>query len=173
MIRRRKALSTLAAGLGAVMSIPSWANGWSLQSLGKIQFFNVEDDALLMNIVDTIIPATDTPGAKDVGVHILLQKLIQDCQPKAAQDSFRMGLVITNAVALGKYGNSFISLGNEEKKQVLISMSISEYPDQKNFFNNIKRMTIDGYMRSEYAMTNIAKWEMAPNRFFGCVQVKV
>lgn len=173
MIKRRKVLSTLAAGLGAVISLPSWANGWSLKSLGKIQYLDIEDEALLISIVDTIIPATDTPGAKEVGVHILMQKLIQDCQPRAAQDGFRMGLVTTNAVAIGQYGKSFIDLSNEEKKEVLISMSMSEYPDQKNFFNSVKRMTIDGYMKSEYAMTNISKWEMAPNRYYGCVQVKV
>lgn len=173
MIKRRKVLSTLAAGLGAVISLPSWANGWSLKSLGKIQYLDIEDEALLISIVDTIIPATDTPGAKEVGVHILMQKLIQDCQPRAAQDGFRMGLVTTNAVAIGKYGKSFIDLSNEEKKEVLISMARSEYPDQKNFFNSVKRMTIDGYMKSEYAMTNITKWEMAPNRYYGCIQVKV
>lgn len=172
MIKRRKALSSIAAGIGAMITYPSWANGWNLKTLGKSNFLNIEDDALLLAIVDTIIPATDTPGAKDVGVHTLIQKLVQDCQPKSAQDSFRMGLVITNAVAIGKYGKSFVDLDYEEKKDVLISMSKSEYPDQKNFLTGIKRMTIDGYMRSEYAMTNITKWEMAPNRYLGCVQVK-
>lgn len=35
----------------------------------------------------------------------------------------------------------------------------------------IKRMTVDGYMGSEYVMTNITKYEMAPNRYHGCVPV--
>ncbi len=173
MIKRRKALASIVTGIGGMISMPTWAQGWNVKSLGKIHIFNVEDDLLLQAIVDTILPATDTPGAKDVGVHVLIQKLVQDCQPKSVQDSLSMGLMTTNAVAIGKYGKSFIDLNPEEKKYVLTSMSASEYHEQKIFFNSIKRMTIDGYMKSEYALTNIIKWEMAPNRYLGCVQVKV
>ncbi len=173
MIKRRKALTSILTGLGAIMALPAWADGWSLKSLGKVDFLNIDENTLLLAITDTIIPTTDTPGAKDVGVHILIQKLLQDCQPKSVQESFRMGLVTTNAVAIATYGKSFIDLNSDEKKAILMSMSQSEYADQKNFFNSIKRLTIDCYMKSEYAMTNITKWEMAPNRYLGCVQVKI
>ncbi len=171
MIKRRKALTSIITGFGTLISMPAWADGWSLKSLGKVHFLNTEDNSLLTAIVDTILPATDTPGAKDVGVPTLIEKLIQDCLPVDSQDIYRMGLIMTDAVSIGDYGKGFRELSTEEKLSVLKKMSDSTYPDQKNFMVMIKRMTIDGYMRSEYVMTNITNFEFAPNRYYGCVPV--
>lgn len=170
MIKRRKAIQNLAIGVGALISFPSWAKGWNRNSLRKVSILNFEENLLLDSIVDTIIPATNTPGAKDVGVASLIQLILKDCQPKAVQDHVRMGLVTTNAVAISQYGKSFVDLSASEKLAVLKSMASSEYPDQKNFLNQIKGMTINAYTQSEYFLTNVAKFEMAPNRYIGCVK---
>lgn len=171
MIKRRKALATLATGFGAMISIPSWAIGWNKRNLKDFAILTAEDDLLLGAIVDTILPKTDTPGAKELGVPQLIQKIVKDCYDQPTQNKLSFGLVLTDAVAFSEYGNAFIHLAAAQRLDVLQKMSSSQYPDQKNFFNMIKRMTIDGYMSSEYVMTNITKYEMAPNRYLGCVPV--
>lgn len=171
MIKRRKALSNIATGFGAMITLQAWATRWNKSTLKDYAFLSPDDDALLAAIVDTILPKTDTPGAKELGVPQLIQKIVKDCYDRPAQNTMSMGLVVTDAVAFSEYGNSFVHLSSDEQLAVLNKMSASEYPDQKNFFNMIKRMTVDGYMGSEYVMTNITKYEMAPNRYHGCVPV--
>lgn len=173
MIRRRSALSKIALGITGMISMPAWADSWSPVSLKHFRYLSQNDEEFLAEITDTIIPKTDTPGAKDLGVHHLIQKIIKDCYDKPAQDTISMGLVLTDAVAIGDYGDSFTKLSPAQRLAVLNKMSASEYPDQKNFLAMIKRLTIDGYMRSEYVMTNITKFEFAPNRYYGCVPVKI
>lgn len=172
MIRRRSAIARMAVGIGAMISMPAWATGWNANSLTNYSFLSPSDNALLSAIADTIIPKTDTPGAVELGVPQFIQKIVKDCYDQAAQNNLSMGLVTTDAVALSEYGNPFVSLNKIQRMDVLTKMSTSIYPDQKNFLNSIKRMVIDGYMGSEYAMTNITKFEMAPNRYYGCVPVK-
>ncbi|MDZ4708531.1 MAG: gluconate 2-dehydrogenase subunit 3 family protein [Saprospiraceae bacterium] len=172
MIKRRSALSKIALGVAGMVSMPAWAHSWSPSSLRHFRYLSLEDETLLAAITDTIIPKTDTPGALELGVHHLIQKIIVDCYDVPAQATIRMGLVLTDAVSIGDFGDSFTKLSPDQRLAVLKKMSLSEYPDQKNFIAMIKRLTIDGYMRSEYVMTNITKFEFAPNRYYGCVPVK-
>lgn len=171
MINRRSALTSIATGLGAVIALPSWANGWNKKSLHNYAFLGDHDEEVLSAITDTIIPKTSTPGANELGVPQLIQKIVKDCYDPKSQEALALGLVTTDAVALSEYGNSFINLNKDQRLDVLKKMSVSEYPTQKNFLNMIKRMTIDGYTGSEYFMTNVSKFEFAPNRYYGCVPV--
>ena len=43
-------------------------------------------------MVETIIPATDTPGAKALNVHQFIQKMVADCYAKTAQETLQKGL---------------------------------------------------------------------------------
>lgn len=168
MIKRRSALTKIASGLAGMISLPAWADSWNPAGLGVFRRLPLSEEESLAAIVDTIIPATDTPGAKELGVHQLLQKIVTDCYEAPAQDTLSMGLVLTDAVSLGDYGSAFRHLNPEQRLAVLKKMAASPHPDQKNFLSMVKRLTIDGYMRSEYVMTNITKFEFAPNRFYGC-----
>ena len=67
---------------------------------------------------------------------------------------------MTDAVALSKYGDSFIHF---ERGATIGSIKIDGwigYPDQK-CVNTIKQMTIEGYTKSEYYMQNVSHFEMA------------
>src|SRR5215204_3345793 len=50
-----------------------------------------EQAALLPELVETIIPRTDTPGAKDALVHVFVDLFVKDCYPKAQRDMFLGG----------------------------------------------------------------------------------
>src|SRR5215831_12817149 len=52
----------------------------------------VKHAALLAELVETIIPASDTPGAKQALVHIFVDLYVNDCYPKEQQEVFLKGL---------------------------------------------------------------------------------
>jgi len=77
-MERRVALKQLATLAGGLVSLPAWANEWSSASVfGCQSFLSTDEGDLLATAVDTIIPATDTPGARALGVDGFVQKI--DC----------------------------------------------------------------------------------------------
>src|SRR5690349_5124063 len=66
------------------------------------------DEALIVTqVADIIIPKTDTPGAKDVGVPRFIDIMLKDCYTKEDQDHFLSGLKAFDAGAQTEYGDSF------------------------------------------------------------------
>lgn len=46
----------------------------------------------MAELCETILPATDTPGAKDLSAHLFVLKMIDDCYKKDHQQQFSNGL---------------------------------------------------------------------------------
>ncbi|RRB18377.1 gluconate 2-dehydrogenase subunit 3 family protein [Larkinella knui] len=162
----------MAVALGGLVSLPGWANNWNQATLPSgTSLLAPRADALLAEVVETIIPATNTPGAKALGVHTFIQKIVTDCMEPSAQETLTKGLTAVEALARKNDSQSFASLDASQRTALLKTMSQSTEPDQKEFFSLVKGLTIRGYMSSEYVMNNIVHYEMVPGRYHGCVPV--
>ena len=172
-MQRRTALKTVALSIGSVITLPAWANAWSINSLPN-QHFNLSfsKETLLAEIVETIIPKTDTPGAKDLEINKFVMKMVADCYDKKAQEVFAKGLISIDNVANKDYSKSFEQCDGKQKLAVLNSMLSSSNNDDKDFVRLVKNITIQGYLNSEYVMMNLRKFEFVPGRYHGCVPVK-
>ncbi|GAA4465991.1 lactose 3-dehydrogenase subunit gamma LacC [Nibrella saemangeumensis] len=162
----------MAVALGGLISLPAWAEGWNRASVASLQpILSADQDLLLADIVETIIPATDTPGAKALGVHSFIQKMVADCYEKSVQQNFVSGLTTVAGLAR-QTGKSFGALEEIQRLNLLKQLEQATDADQKSFYRLVKSLTIQGYMTSEYVMTNITKYELVPGRYHGCVPVK-
>jgi Gluconate 2-dehydrogenase subunit 3 len=172
-MQRRTALKTVALSIGSVITLPSWANAWNVQTLQN-QHFNLpfSQETLLAEIVETIIPKTDTPGAKDLEIHKFTMKMIADCYDKKAQEVFAKGLVSVENMAKKDYSKSFVECDGKQKLAVLNLMLNSNESNDKDFVRLVKNITIQGYLNSEYVMTNLRKFQFLPGTYHGCVPVK-
>ena len=134
---------------------------------------NADDEKLLGEVVGTIIPTTDTPGAKDLGVHQFVMIMIDDCYDKASQDHFVKGLKGLNAASKKQYSKSFTELPVPQREAFLTQLENSKDKEDENvaFYHLAKRLTVQGYLNSKYVMTNITKYELVPGRFHGSVPV--
>ncbi len=61
-MQRRTALKSLSVSLGGLVSMPAWATSWTPDSIGNDKSLSASDEAILAEIVETIIPETKTPG---------------------------------------------------------------------------------------------------------------
>lgn len=158
--------------VGGLMSLPTWASGWTPESIGSVSTLSVAEEDILAEIVETIIPETATPGAKSLKVHQFAMRMINDCYGAEAQKTFKQGLTITEVAAKQTYNKSFVECDKTQRMDLLNKMVGSNNQPAKQFVTMIKNLTIQGYQNSEYVMVNIQKYNMAPGFYHGCVPVK-
>ncbi|WP_035332842.1 gluconate 2-dehydrogenase subunit 3 family protein [Dyadobacter crusticola] len=170
-MERRVALKSMALAVGALANLPAWASGWSKESLNGNSFLAADQSKTLAAIVETIIPKTDTPGAGELGVADFAQKMVKDCYDSKTQTSFASGISKLDEESVQKFGKSFAEASKDQRLQLVQSLEKSQDFDDRGFFSLLKNLTIQGYMTSEYVMTNITHYEMVPARFHGCVPV--
>ena len=172
-MQRRSAIKNLALTIGGTIVLPSWANAWNKQSFQNSPFYiSLSQENLLAEIVETIIPKTDTPGAKELNIHQFTTKMVADCYDKKSQETFAKGFDLIENAAKKDFSKAFVVCDAKQKLEILNKMSNSENNDEKGFVRLVKNLTIQGYLNSEYVMTNLRIYEFAPARYHGCVPVK-
>ena len=172
-MQRRSAVKNIALTIGASIVLPSWANAWNNDSFRKNQFHPVAlQEILLAEIVETIIPKTKTPGAKELNVQLFIPVMVKDCYDKSTQAIYAKGFDLVDKNAKNAFSKPFTECDSKQRLEVLDKMSKSENSDEKSFIQLVKGLTIKGYLSSEYVMTNLRVYEYAPARYHGCVPVK-
>ena len=170
-MERRLALRNMVFIAGSAIALPAWANGL----FGKTTYkagtrINAPENPLLTGIAETIIPATDTPGAKALGVPALIQKILADCYEKSVSDSFMKGMNWVNDQAVSSYSKPFIACSTDERLTLLKKAQAEDAAtDQAKFIAMAKELTILGYNTSEYVVTKINKYTMVPGHYYGNV----
>lgn len=170
-MQRRVALKSLAVVVAGIVFLPGC--DLSYKSSGEVvQFYlSPSQDQLLSSIVETFIPATDTPGAKELRVQDYVKIMVTDCHEPEVQKIFFEGLDMVGVLAKEKFGKEYSSLSISRQSDILKTMESGTQTD-KDFYTLLKGLTIQGYMSSEYVMKEHRGYQMIPGYFHGCVPVK-
>ncbi len=172
-MKRRDALSSFGLGLATMLSAPAWANNWKKDTLpSRIGFLNVEQQSLLTALTETIIPTTDTPGAEAIGIPQFIEIMLKDCYKPAEQKAFKKGFDKTEDLAKATFGKAYGACNAVQKQHVLKSMEISDDAELRKFYSLLRNLSIRAYTTSEHYLLNVQKWEFAPARYIGCVDLK-
>ena len=108
-VNRRTALRQfLVISAGAAL-LPSCLQDRSKSTI-LLKNFQVDEaeEKLLAELAETIIPATSTPGAKDISAHLFALKMLDDCYSREDQKKFLKGLQQLEEAARAATGQSFI-----------------------------------------------------------------
>ena len=172
MMRRRIALKNLATAAGGLLVLPTWANGWNPATVktGTV-FLSPHLDAVLTEVVDTIIPQTDTPGAKALHVQTFIQKMVTDCYEKDVQTAFANGLKKVDQTAHEQYSKPFAACDTAQRLMVLETIEQAPETALKEFYKLVRQLTIQGFTTSEYVMTKFYNYQPIPGHYYGCVSV--
>jgi hypothetical protein len=189
-MNRREAIQRTAMVLGYAVSGPALIgilNGCKPdpQAAFKPEFLTMEQALLVEELTEIIIPRTDTPGAKDVGVPMFIDKLLKDVFPKEDQERFVKNLMDFDEGAKKSYGNSFIQCSLEDKdayfKKIhdeVIQQLTNNGPsgwwnvggkEGKPFMVEIKELTLLGFFTSEPGATQVLQYNQVPGPYKGCV----
>jgi hypothetical protein len=131
----------------------------------KATTFNESEMRTLRALVDTILPATDSPAASAADTHYFIDLAIPACATPAAQRTFKSGLT---AFA------GFDQLPADEQVAKLKSRAAADVPlsYDESFFRILKDYTMTGYFLSEIGATQALAYERVPGGFWGDLPLK-
>ncbi len=174
-LTRRTALRQFLYVSAGVLIIPSCMQDRSKASvLVKNFHITTDEEVLLAELTETIIPKTSTPGAKDLSAHLFVLKMVDDCNSKEDQEKFVVGLQAFNKEFETLAGNSFVNSNAAKRNEVLVKLFAADTKTNETaaFLSIVKRYTIQAYTASEYFLTKVQAYELVPGRYSGCVPVK-
>ncbi|HJQ24172.1 MAG TPA: gluconate 2-dehydrogenase subunit 3 family protein [Blastocatellia bacterium] len=132
--------------------------------------------ALLPELVEVIIPTTDTPGAKAALVHVFVDLYVADCYPKAQQELFLKGLDTLDDVSRRQAGRAFLKLSAAERLGLLKGLEKASWEAdeavEQSFVRMLKNLTLMGFFYSQPGATRAAEYQRSPGPFEGCTDLK-
>jgi hypothetical protein len=119
----------------------------------------------LRALVDTILPATDSPAASAADTHYFIDLAIPACATPAAQKTFKSGL----AAFAG-----FDRLSADKQVAQLKARATADIGLEydASFFKILKDYTMTGYFLSEIGATQALAYERVPGGFWGDLPLK-
>ncbi|WP_192347366.1 gluconate 2-dehydrogenase subunit 3 family protein [Algoriphagus sp. Y33] len=176
-MNRRIALRHLALISGGLALIPScdFSAEDILAAYNNLKV-TASQKQLLGEISDAIIPAGELKGALDLEVPDFILVMVNDCLSSENQTLFTSGLAAFSDFAKNQGGKKFGKLSTKEKENLIqagIDLQPAENAEGEKdsavsyFLNTTKRLTMQGYMASEYIQTEIIPFSLIPGPYNG------
>ncbi|MCX8019181.1 MAG: gluconate 2-dehydrogenase subunit 3 family protein [Chitinophagaceae bacterium] len=157
--------------------------------------FDEKTIALLDEVAETIIPATNTPGAKAARVGEFMKVMVTDCYTQKEQDAFMKGIKALEEACRKMYGKSFMDCTPQQRHDFLVSLekeakAFNEKVDEKekplreeykkkgkwyefeaeprHYYTMMKQLTLLGFFTSKTGMTETLRHVPVPGKYDGC-----
>jgi Gluconate 2-dehydrogenase subunit 3 len=135
---------------------------------------------LLNDVADTILPRTDTPGARDAAVGQVIARYSAACYPPEHIALLKSGIADIEAQMQALQGKPFRQASGAAKISLLVSIDrqAKEHAhradatpgDQSpHYFTLMKQLTLFGFFTSEPGATRVARYRPVPGKYQGCI----
>ena len=184
-MNRRDALARVSLLLGGtILGAEAFLSGCTNppeQKLGGMGVnFSNTDIAFLDEVAETILPKTNTPGAKDAQVGEFMTRIVKDCYTEADQKVFLAGMQKLDDACKKKSGKSFLESTPEQRHDLLVDLDkeASAYgktkkkEDPSHYFRMMKELTLWGFFTSKPGATEALRYVAIPGKYQGCVDYK-
>ncbi|QPB83317.1 hypothetical protein CWC22_010070 [Pseudoalteromonas rubra] len=125
---------------------------------------------MLKRVCNTIIPATETAGAGDIGVHDFIDHHLYHCYDLNAHTRMRAILSVIETSSLRIYGQPFAQLNSEKQVIHLTRLETAAEPfseQQRTDFKQLKALVCFGYYTSETGASHELVYQAYPGGFKG------
>jgi hypothetical protein len=152
-----------------------------------LRTLNAHQNETVMAMIDQIIPATDTPGAKGARVNEFIDVILTDWATEEERKNFLDGLAGVDEQSIALFGKNFVEAGSPQQIAFLeamedVSLTVhyhrirrstaqAEERDPQlrgNFFRVFKGITLHGYYTSEIGFSQELKEQIIPGALHGC-----
>ncbi|GAA6183353.1 gluconate 2-dehydrogenase subunit 3 family protein [Aliiglaciecola sp. NS0011-25] len=185
-MQRRELLKMIAAATGTAF-IGGQSLAYDLRPKVSLTdtSFNQEDVILFNQLGETIIPQTDTPGAKQANVGLTIAIIITDCYTAEEQQIFKKGLIEIEKQASDEFNQAFLLLSENQRTQLLTKLDTEakQYIHQNkqqianksvpiHYFTMLKQLVLFSFFSSELGATKVLRHVAIPGSYNGDLDYK-
>jgi hypothetical protein len=170
------ALLTGAAVAGSELFLAGCKNEDKAATAG----FSEKDISFFDEVAETILPRTNTPGARDAETGKFMASYSLDCYDEKQLKALKNGIAALNEAAKQKYGNDFLKINPSQREELLkgIDAEAKAYnskPEKDlppHYFTLMKQMALLGFFTSKPGATQVLRYVPVPGRYLGCIDYK-
>jgi hypothetical protein len=132
-----------------------------------------KDEDMMEALAATIIPTTDTPGAKEVAAHRFALRMVNDLGKKEQREQFVRGLKQFQDKVQRQYGKAYEKCTAQEQEKIVAAAIAAKdaSDDAAFFFDTFKHLTIQAFTSSEYFLTKVEIYKLVPGKYISSVKV--
>lgn len=138
-------------------------------------FFQQEEVALLDEIGETILPASEgSPGAKAAFIGQFMDAFVANCSTLKHQEIIRQGLQTFKQNCLDTHNKGFEKLSSDQRHQLLVELDIAASKHQAqataenpHYFSLIKQLVLFGFFTSQVGASQVLRYLPNPGRYSG------
>ena len=184
-IDRREALRRTALIMGGALSAPTIAGILQgckpdLKPNWIPTFFNEDQALTVMELTEAILPKTETPGAKELGVPKFIERMVSQVAKPKDKEAFVKGIDSFNQECMEKFDDKYVDLEAEQQATLLKEKNdqlsdaeyMKQFTDSRPFFWRIKELTIAGYFITEVGATQVLQYQQIPVEYKGCISLE-
>lgn len=172
-MNRRKAIGGILALTGIGIATYTGFNLFYVKSR-KGQLHDYKN--LVSALVDVIIPATETPGAKQANVQDFVINYMESCSSVKEYNNFFDGLIDLQETCISTYGSNFEKCTPQQQETIVKDLDstydgsslfskIRNKISGRPFYTILKALTVEGYCTSELGATKHLVYEPIPARY--------
>jgi Gluconate 2-dehydrogenase subunit 3 len=178
---RRTALRLLSAGAAVTVGtdVEAWGRALhrGLARGAPLRVLDPHQNATVVALCDTILPATDTPGAVAAQVNEFIDLLLAEWYDAPERDRFLTGLGGLDARARAAFGKDFVDGTAADRTNLLTALddetarwnaSPEATRGPQPFYRQMKWLTLFGYNTSEIGGEQEQHYQIVPGRYVPC-----
>lgn len=176
---RREAISRIGIILGGtVIGSSMFIKSGCTSTPDQVnKLFTKKQIKLLNDVSETIIPATDTPGAGAAQVGEFIAVVVTDCYSSRDQNIFLGGIDELSEMCRQKFNMGFEQCDKTQRNELLAvldaeqEMYMANKKDENpaHYFRMMKELTLLGFFTSETGATQALRYIKIPAKYEGCI----
>ena len=184
-MNRRELLQQVAYLMGGAISAPAILgvlNGctpkphaqWTPKS------FTDQQGEIVAEVAEIMIPRTDTPGARDIGLPQFIDAMLADAYTAEDRARYIGGLNELDARAGVTHGGKFMALTSEQRIALVQRLQYEAAAEEREltspplqlrrpFILMTRELTLLGFFTSQVGAMQVLQYDPVPGAFRGCV----
>ena len=180
-MNRRDVITRLSLLLGGtIVGADVFLSGCAPSDKQINKLFKQSDITVFDEIAETILPATNTPGAKAAKVGDFMAMMVLDCYTEKDQKVFIDGFKKLQDDFSKQNNTSFLKATVEQRTAFLTALdkeqkayqATKKKEDSSHYFRMMKELSLLGFFTSEVGATKALRYVEVPGKFDGSAPYK-
>lgn len=172
MISRRDVIKHLVVSVGGSTLLGACGGRVSLDTLAPgatARFHGDREMAVLAKVSDLLLPRTETPGALDVQVPAILDRLMAEWASVETQVEHRQTLSALDARLSALAGGDFVTASASTAEQALAAVDDEAFAGEGvDGYRGLKGLVTQAYFSTEGGAVEEHGWVAVPGRWEPC-----